>query len=331
MGILRKIHSLKYTVFQDDSKRMCFSMKMRVFVCGLVILFPIICSFVFVSAGNVSQGIDNPTENHNHQVEIEPVFKISRSLRSHILNILLAQFEVRKKVVIELNKVKCGILGNWRRIAYFDTTQGDPCPTGLLTVTNTTTSQTACGRNNTAAGCTSLTFTSSGNYSKVCGRVRGYQYNHMNAFAGHFSSSQIINGYYVDGISITQGQARKHLWTYAVGRAELDLSHPSSRVYSVCPCNGNVPGAKAHIPSFVGNNYYCESGFVERFERRVAWEDPLWDGNGCHITNNTCCDHSGFFYRNVTTSTDDIEVRWCSNLGYTLEDSPADQLEIWVM
>ena len=151
----------------------------------------------------------------------------------------------------------------------------------------------------------------------------------MNAFAE--SRYSVLNSYYVDGISITQGQMRKHLWTYAVGRAELDLPHPSNRVRSVCPCNGNVPGAEAYLPFFVGNNYYCESGFVERFERRVAWEDPLWDGNGCHTPINTCCDRSGFFYRNVTTSTDDIEVRWCSNFPYTGEDSPADQLEIWVM
>ena len=252
-----------------------------------------------------------------------------------ILNVVMTELKVINESLnllkYHLPVAKCGIFGNWRRIAYFDTTQGDSCPTGLRTVTNSATNQKACGRTNTKAGCTSLTFPPSGEYSKICGRVRGYQYNHMNAFDAYTFASQDINGFYIDGISITQGQARNHLWTYAVGRAELDLSHPSSRVYSVCPCNGNVPGAKAHIPSFVGNNYYCESGFVKRFERRVAWEDPLWDGNGCHITHNTCCDRSGFFYRNVTTSTDDIEVRWCSNLGYTLEDSPADQLEIWVM
>ena len=47
---------------------------------------------------------------------------------------------------------------NWRRIAYFDTTQGDSCPTGLRTVTNYATNQTACGRTDTVQGCTSLTF-----------------------------------------------------------------------------------------------------------------------------------------------------------------------------
>ena len=205
---------------------------------------------------------------------------------------------------------------NWRRIAYFDTTQGDSCPTGLRMVTNTTTTQAACGMNVTG-GCTSLTFPSSGNYSKVCGRVRGYQYGHPDTF----NLNPDINSAYVEGISITQGQPRKHLWTYAVGFSE-------QAIYA-CPCNGNGPFAS--VPTFVGDHYYCESGFIASFEQRVAWEDPLWDGNGCHTANNTCCDRFGFFYRNVTTSTDDIEVRWCSSLGYTEEDSPADQLEIWVM
>ena len=152
--------------------------------------------------------------------------------------------------------------------------------------------------------------------------MRGYQYYLLFSVA-HYNSD--VNGFYVDGISITQGQPRKHLWTYAVGLSELN-----THISDACPCNGNLSGAEAYIPSFVGDHYYCESGFVEHYEPRVAWEDPLWDGNGCHTTNNTCCDRFGFFYRNVTTSTDDIEVRWCK-FGDLADDSPVDQLEIWVM
>ena len=256
-----------------------------------------------------------------------------KSRDESIPNAVMRELEVINETLnllkYHLPVAKCGIFGNWRRIAYFDTTQGDPCPTGLRTVTNTTTTQTACGRTNTGRGCTSLTFPSSGNYCQVCGRVRGFQYRHMNAFAEHTRQNQDINGYYVDGISITQGQPRKHLWTNAVGHSELMLDGADPP--SACPCNGEFPGAEAYIPNFVGNHYYCESGFVERWLPRLAWEDPLWDGKGCHTANNTCCDRSGFFYRNVTTSTDDIEVRWCSNHPYTDEDSPADQLEIWVM
>ena len=81
----------------------------------------------------------------------------------------------------------------------------------------------------------------------------------------------------------------------------------------------------------MGNHYYCESGFVDDFENRVAWEDPLWDGRGCHTTNNTCCNRFGFFYRNTTITSDDIELRLCGEGSYSSADTLIDQLEIWVM
>ena len=254
--------------------------------------------------------IDNVTARINESFIVELLDTIQ--MLNQTLTDRLLDLESQVYVTV------CNITSaNWRRIAYFDTTQGDSCPTGLRTVTNTTTNQTACGRTNTDSGCTSLTFPSFGNYSKVCGRVRGYHYGHLDTFNLRYN----ISDFYVDGISITQGQPRKHLWTYAVGYTE--------RSSGACPCNGN--GSGISIPSFVGKHYYCESGFIESPEQRVAWEDPLWDGNGCRTTNNTCCDRFGFFYRDVATSTDDIEVRWCSNYPNSGEDSPADQLEIWVM
>ena len=261
------------------------------------------------------------TEEELNRVSENVTARINESIIAELLDTIQTLNNTLTDRLLRLESqlvTLCNITSsNWRRIAYFDTTQGDSCPTGLRTVTNTTTSQTACGRINTIGGCTSLTFSSSENYSKVCGRVRGYQYGHCDSF----DSSQDINSYYVDGISITQGQPRKHLWTYAVGLSE--------QISNACPCNGNDPGES--IPTFVGDHYYCESGFIVSSEQRVAWEDPLWDGNGCHTTNNTCCDRFGFFYRNVATSTNAIEVRWCSNGGYTAEDMPTDQLEIWVM
>ena len=218
---------------------------------------------------------------------------------------------------------------NWRRIAYFDTTKGDSCPTGLRTVTNTTNDQTACGRTIDGEGCTSLIYTTQGTYRHVCGRARGYQYKFVSAFFGFHNLERDLESTYVYGLSITNGNPRNHLWSYVNGRSELDLSYSNSDI-SVCPCNGNYPGANV-VPSFVGNNYYCESGFVDDFENRVAWEDPLWDGRGCHTTNNTCCNRFGFFYRDITLTSNDIEVRLCGEREYDSTDTLIDQLEIWVM
>ena len=250
-----------------------------------------------------------------------------------LLNTVMAELEAMNETLNMLKSglpnIKCGIRGNWRRIAYFDTTQGDSCPAGLRTVTNTTTDQTACGRTNNGEGCTSLIYTTQGTYRHVCGRARGYQYKYVSAFYGFHGLKRDLESTYVYGLSITNGNPRNHLWSYVNGRSELDLDHSNSNI-CVCPCNGNYPGANV-VPSFVGNHYYCESGFVDKYESRLAWEDPLWDGRGCHTTKNTCCNRFGFFYRNITLTSNDIEIRLCGEGGYSSTDTLIDQLEIWVV
>ena len=81
--------------------------------------------------------------------------------------------------------VKCGIPSpNWRRVAYIDTTRGPgQCPSGLVEYINPTTNQRACGRS-TDSGCSSVTYPAGGNYTNICGRVRGYQFYNANAFEG---------------------------------------------------------------------------------------------------------------------------------------------------
>ena len=304
-------------------------MKRRVFECDPVILYLVFCSSVFFSAGNVHQGIENPTANHNHQVEIEPAFKISRSLQSYIQGILLAQFEARKEFFIELNKVimKCGILGNWRRIAYFDTTQGDSCPTGLRTVTNTTTSQIACGRNFSNAGCASVHIPVQFNYSQVCGIVKGYQEGSPDAFGAFLVGLTTTIDMYVDGVSITQGSPRKHLWTYANG-----VSEENEWEHGRCSCARTNPTHTTHVPDFVGGNYYCESGFSTYYQIGVvAWDDPLWDGQSCVNPNNKCCERYGWFHQDVPLTSDNIELRICGDEGVVNEDTLIEYYEFWVM
>ena len=216
---------------------------------------------------------------------------------------------------------------NWRRIAHFDTTQGDSCPTGLRTVTNTPTNQTACGRTGSSLGCNNLTFSSMGNYSKVCGKVRGYQHGTTVAFYPYYFGSQTtIDSIYTDGISITQGSPRQHLWTYAAGFAEslYDAKY-------ACPC-ARSDYNPSWIPTFVGNDYYCEAGLIDNDQRRTIWGDPLWDGNDCFVADNTCCNHYGWFYQDVQVSSKYVEVRVCGyHYDYAYTDVPLDQLEIWVM
>ena len=218
---------------------------------------------------------------------------------------------------------KCGKFGNWRRIAYFNTTAGDSCPTGLRTVTNTTTNQTACGRT-ANGGCTSLQFSPDCRYTNVCGRVRGYQDHSPDAFG---TGTDSIDSHYIDGISITYGNPRTHLWSYVIGWLETNTRYTGAQ----CPCARPDPTDRSGVPSFVGEHFYCESGFTSRVINGIVWEDPLWDGKGCYSPGNQCCNRYRWFHREIPTTSDNIEVRWCANEDRSNEDVLTDQLEIWVM
>ena len=152
---------------------------------------------------------DNVTANINESIIAELLDTIQTL--NHTLTDRLLYLESQVFVTV------CNITSaNWSRIAYFDTTQEDSCPTGLHIVTNTTTNQTACGRT-ANRGCTSLQFPPDGMYTNVCGRVRGYQFRHPDAFD---TGTDSIDSYYIDGISITHGNPRTHLWSYVTGVSE---------------------------------------------------------------------------------------------------------------
>ena len=221
---------------------------------------------------------------------------------------------------------KCGIYSlNWRRVTYIDTTQGTTCPAGLREVTNSALNKRACGRT-VDVGCSSLTFPSGGNYTHVCGRAQGYQFRTPDAFRAHYGNT-IINDVYVDGLSITRGSPRKHIWSYAAGYQEKLTSNGHTHQ---CPCGGPGYDSQYKAP-FVGDDYYCESGFVNYPPNRIIWEDPLWDGEGCTQPENTCCQRSGWFHKEVPPTTDNIEVRWCGDESRANEDVYTDIVEIWVL
>ena len=219
----------------------------------------------------------------------------------------------------------CGICSpNWRRVAYIDTTRGPgQCPSGLVEHVNSTTNQRACGRT-TDVGCSSVTYPAGGNYTNICGRVRGYQFYSANAFEGLQGRS--INGPYVDGISITRGSPRQHVWTYAAYHREGN--------YDVCPCGRANVDDIAGVPAVVFMDFYCETAFAIGSEsNRTAWENPLWDGAGSACgTGGQCCATFGWFHKTVSPSTSDhIEVRWCADQERSNEDVLTELVEIWVM
>ena len=222
-----------------------------------------------------------------------------------------------------MNTTNCGnITGGWMRAAYIDMTDpGKTCPENLTYTVQSSTRM--CRSSHTSAGCTSVTFpTHMTSYTKVCGRARGYQYASPDSFLHTRQGQTSIEGYYVDGLSVTHGRPRNHIWTFAAG-----VSKDYNYGFSVCPCAAPNPGADA--PPFVGEQFFCESGNTGRYSPQWYLDDPLWDSQGC-ASGSTCCSRGGPWFSSAMSkaTSDDIEVRWCSSSD--IEDTGVDQLEIYV-
>ena len=225
----------------------------------------------------------------------------------------------------------CGLTGPWRRVAHINMSEeGAQCPPGLQESSDPSGNIRACGRT-VDRNCSSVHFpTGSSSYTQICGIVRGYAKGAPNAFGPSYNYPQLANidSSYVDGISITRGSPREHIWTYAARLDEIEGEF--------CSC-ANFSYLKTDVPSFVGNDYYCESGHIgphsdgSYTSRPTSWTDPLWDGEGCTIPENRCCDRHGWFHKNVSSTTDDVEVKWCSNNLRTDKDVLTDLVDIWVL
>ena len=219
----------------------------------------------------------------------------------------------------------CGSGGGWTRLAYLDMSDATQnCPSGFRLYQSG--GVRACGRTNSGAGCVSVQFPSNGiSYSQICGRVTGYQFYSPDAF---YIGSNDINFHYVDGVSITRGSPRQHVWTLANG---LTDSYNNYSQY-ICPCS---TGSTQAISLFVGNHYFCESGnHASTWSQILYTSDPLWDGQGCGSLESSCCNVPGipWFHRDYgsTTTTDYIELRVCGDGGATNdEDSPVSYYEIY--
>ena len=185
----------------------------------------------FTYPGQVLQGDGGQTCHTEGQRE-----RVRNEVDHAILSLL------QDSVVPLLQNISCGGSFGWRRVAYLD--MSDPSQQCPSVWREYTTPHRVCGRQSTTASCEGLTYsTGSEQFNQVCGRIIGYQLGSTDSFRG---SSQSIDTYYVDGISVTRGSPRQHIWTFATG-----LDEHTTYPCCTCPCvtgstNGNI------IPSFVG-------------------------------------------------------------------------------
>ena len=228
----------------------------------------------------------------------------------------------------------CGI-GPWTRVAYLNN-MSDPseqCPPSWRLYSAN--GVRACGRQvttSTTGGCNSQKYTVQQSYQRVCGQIIGYQIGSTNVFHNQQLS---IDEPYVDGVSVTYGDPRKHIWTFAGGISETIAFSVET---SSCPCALNGTGIRLQQPpAFVGNNYFCESGNpMTSFENTNILhytDDPLWDGQSCE---GQCCNNANYSsppWFSVTlpvATSEDIEVRICANQETNNEDVAIGLLEIYV-
>ena len=228
----------------------------------------------------------------------------------------------------DMEREGCGTRGGWMRVAHLDMTQtNQQCPSGFRLITSS--SKRLCGRPG-GGGCVSVKFSTNGiAYNKVCGKVIAYQdrtTDGMCPYIGLHTNRLIhtIEEVYIDGVSITHGTPRQHIWSFIASHGE------NYNGCNGCPCYAGFNGDR--IP-FIGNNFFCDSGVdAWRGQFILYSDDPLWDGEGCG-SNNLCCSYNNppWFCTELDQSTsDDIELRLCADQAISDEDVPIEYIELYV-
>jgi dynein heavy chain len=222
-----------------------------------------------------------------------------------------------------------GVAGGWMRVASIDMTDSkSTCPPGLRTVERSSKPNRLCAMSASGPSCSSTVFPLQGvQYSRVCGKIIGYQSGSPDAFNRFISGQNTLESNYVDGISLTHGvKPYKHIWTFAAAVHE----HNSAPKF-VCPCTNTRNRPPPSVPSFVGQNYFCDTGSTAHFRFVFYGDDPLWDGAGCGQFSTCCAFNSPpWFMREVSPTTDDIMMRLCTDQKQGDEDMNFETLEIYV-
>ena len=207
------------------------------------------------------------------------------------------------------------------RVADIDMTRHkENCPTGFREVTSS--GKRMCGGRGTS--CVSTSFSSQGvEYNRVCGRIIGYQFGTTDAFLYYHQMEPSIDSYFLDGIVLTYGSPRYHIWSFAAGYNQYTSNKNG------CPCNsGQFSGT---VPQYIKSYYFCDS----RSNLTSHWiynvNEPLWDGAGC--IRGSCCEFNSppWFCKDLPHPTsEDIELRLCLSDSTSNEDVAFEMVEIYV-
>ncbi|OGQ18348.1 MAG: hypothetical protein A2138_20615 [Deltaproteobacteria bacterium RBG_16_71_12] len=204
--------------------------------------------------------------------------------------------------------------GGWARLLRY--AEGDACPTGW----------TAAPRGCTRGGSSASTFvTPPYAFSEMRGVVRAFGFGVSDAFAAGILD---IEGPYVDGLAVTRGVPRRHVFSFAHGITDAYATSGTGAAPN-CPCDG---GAAA--PPFVGLDYRCEAPADGEVSGVRVWDnvDLLFDGADigdplCVAAAETAPDFTVVL---PEVSADVVELRIVANGGATNENIDVVAVDLWV-
>ena len=251
------------------------------------------------------------------------------SVQENISKLLSMSSTDEPATTVALHSKSC-VGPGWRRVAFINMTDpNQDCPQGLSL---TDYSIRSCGRGYTGPYiCSSVIFPVDGlRYSQVCGRATAYRWGINAGFYGYNLGGQTIDGYYVYGLSLTHGSPRTHIWTFV--SSEFSGTSGDDFAHERCPCD---PGNTYGPPSFIGNNYFCDSVATAdnwRVPTRFRFfpDNALWDGQD-HL--NVCYGFNNPPWFNTTLpvpTTDNIELRMCFGSPDRHSNIAIELLEIYV-
>ena len=229
----------------------------------------------------------------------------------------------------------CGRGSPWTRVAFLN--MSDPnqeCPSNW---TLNFAGVRGCGRSSTGTLIADSAFypVNGITYSKVCGRVIGYQGGVTDAFYPYYRLNQSsIEQPYVDGVSLTYGPAgsRHHIWTFidAISEREVGTGYEVNQ----CICSNINYNWAFKLPPFMNNSYFCDTGDLNgtSIESMVYSNKPLWEGRGCG-PNSSCCQFNSppwFCTTLLEPTSDDLEFRIMLSEAYFDEDVIVSLIDVYV-
>ena len=99
-----------------------------------------------------------------------------------------------------------------------------------------------------------------------------------------------------------------------------------------CPCTNIHHTLQPAAPSFVGHDYFCDTGSENEVQNIFYRDDPLWDGAGCGPFSTCCSWNSPPWFRKELSppTSDDIEMRLCSDEDESNENVYIRSIEMYV-